>query len=527
MYSAVVIDDEPRVTRGLSRLIPRLDPEWSVVGQAKNGLEGIELVKSKKPDLVITDIRMPKMNGLDMLNSLRTDQVHIVVLSGYGYFEYAQTAIKFGAFDYLLKPMKSEQIYDVLQRIKQIKKDQNQQNKQQLHSSDYSAEWKEWLLYSSLSQTALPANLQKALKFKERQARVVMIEIDALDELVAEDSWGDRKLVSFAVRNVLGEIMESLYPIEYLFMFQEGTQLLYLCLGSCHEETQIEHARQMVDAVKTCLKLSISVSVSESIDEVRQIPESFRQASIAMQNKWIRGHGSVNTYTDTLINDADAAHYPLSLEEAIILSIRHAKTDDAVAYTREFFAAISHRQMSYQLFRRYYMQLSAAVIRVLYEYHIYDIVLKELPNIYDLLEKHSSVEYMHRIMRELITASVSAVEWTKTRKNGRISELALQYIHEQYMKDVSLEDVAGQIQMSPNYFSTFFKQELGVTFVEYLTRLRIDKAKSLMANGQLRLYEIAAMVGYQDVKYFSRVFKRNVGVTPAEYRSFFFRKEQR
>lgn len=118
MYKALIVDDEPKVRSGLTKLIPALDAEWTVVGQAKNGNEALELVRRDMPDLVITDIRMPNMNGLDLLNVLREYPVQVVILSGYGYFEYAKTAIRFGAFDYLLKPLKPDEVRDLLGRLK-------------------------------------------------------------------------------------------------------------------------------------------------------------------------------------------------------------------------------------------------------------------------------------------------------------------------------------------------------------------------------------------------------------------------
>ena len=101
MLKAMIVDDEPRIRRGLKALIPQLDGDWTVCGEAKNGREALEMVKRELPDLVITDIRMPYMNGLDLLSALREYPVQVVILSGYGYFEYARTAIKFGAYDFL------------------------------------------------------------------------------------------------------------------------------------------------------------------------------------------------------------------------------------------------------------------------------------------------------------------------------------------------------------------------------------------------------------------------------------------
>lgn len=117
------------------------------------------------------------------------------------------------------------------------------------------------------------------------------------------------------------------------------------------------------------------------------------------------------------------------------------------------------------------------------------------------------------------------IEWNSKRRHDRTIDVAINFIRRNYADDISLEDVAMQARMSATYFSTYFRQETGNNFVAYLTRLRMDEAKSLMGVAELRLYEISGMVGYRDVKYFSRLFKRQTGMTPAQYRESIFRKE--
>lgn len=515
MYRAVIIDDEPRVRRGMTALIPQLDPEWSVIGQAKNGFEGLELVRRERPDLVITDIRMPKMNGLDLLNQLRGQEAHVVILSGYGLFEYAQTAIKFGALDYLLKPMKPDQIQQVLQRVKALKASASIESSRNVLGEDDSALWKAWLFEG---ETDFPPDaLSLVPLIQERPFRVLLIEIDEFDELTSEDQWGDRQLLLFAVKNIIQDVLRIHSEVTCVYMLQQGPQLAFLV----ENDPATTISESVAEQVRAWIKISVSIGLSPESRGLSAVPLAYRQAREAMQNKWIYGLGRVHHYGSAADGELSTG-YPLQLEETLVLALRNGQLEDALKHLDQFKAAVTHAPMSYRLIRRYYLQLASSIMRLLYEYKIVEYVVKSQPELFEIMDQDHPLEQFHQRLVQMISACADAMEWTRSHRHQRIIERAIQYIHEHYMKEVSLEDVAMDCKMSSGYFSSFFKQEKGVTFIEYITRLRIDKAKTLMSDESLRLYEIAELVGYQDVKYFSRVFKRNVGVTPAEYRQFFF-----
>ena len=321
------------------------------------------------------------------------------------------------------------------------------------------------------SQTQItPTKLSNMIRLEKLPYRILVIEIDSLDELVSEDQWGDRKLVIFAVRNVLSDLMALITEIECIYMFQEGSQLSYLFKGESSESDIKQWATEFIHHINTYIKLSISIGISNSSYDVNQIPSNYSHASVAIQNKWIHGLGSVCMYSELLMDERLSSGYPIHIEECLIIAIRNNQAKEAIQYLQKFMTAISLESIAYRIFRRYYLQLSASVIRVLYEYKSYDLVLKELPNMYELLERNSSVTYMHQIMEELILASIESIEWVKKRKNRHLSDKAIQFIHDHYMKDISLDEVAGSLHMSSNYFSSFFKQEKGITFVEYVTQ---------------------------------------------------------
>ncbi|WP_162463268.1 response regulator [Paenibacillus psychroresistens] len=521
MYNVIIIDDEPKVRKGLGNLIPMLDAEWSVIGEAKNGLEGIELVKSLSPDLVITDIRMPKMNGLDLLNQLRGYPVLVVILSGYGYFEYAQTAIKFGAFEYLLKPIKPMEIQDMLLRIKQSIRMQRGSKQLSELKLDCSTLWKEWLLEEPIA--AEPSQRLEELYQVKASFRILIIEIDEIDELILKDRWGDRRLVFFAVRNIVEDIIREEQASECSFMFQHGAQLSYFFMDYPNEQ---EISLKIIAAIKSWLKFSVSIGISEVHTRLRDTPLAWKQAQEATQNKWIHGQGSVCLYSHFQVEELIAIGYPLALEQALVGAVISGQEEQALERLYTFLDEISTAPaMTFRLFRRFSLQLAAAILRLLYEHKVSDLVMRELSQPADFLESGSTIPKLRVGLTGLIRSSVNSLRWLKEQKNHQTLEPVLEYVQRNYMKDISLEEAVQIAQMSTSYFCAFFRQEVGVTFVEHLTRVRMEKSRQLMIHEDLKLYEIAKMVGYQDVKYFSRVFKRSHNISPAEYRQFFFQKE--
>lgn len=523
-YRAVIVDDEPRVRRGLTALIPRLDSEWEVVGEAKNGVEAIELVKREKPDLVISDIRMPQMNGLDLLSALKEYPVHVVILSGYGYFEYAQTAVKFGAFDYLLKPVKPAEIENLLKRVKELKRLPMPSAETHHNPLNFANWWKEWLSESEESADYAD-KLKQQLPQSASRYQMMTIEIDRYDELITDDQWGDKQLVTFAVRNIVNEIMADSEhgQLNGTYLFSRGSQFTYLFVnGIC----QYEQAERLIGQVKKWVKISISIGLSEETADFNVLPDLYRHAGEALQNKWIYGDGLVCRYEDVSKESNETIDYPSEIDEAIVRSIRGGDAEKALEGLSAFMDKVMKVNIPFRLFRRLGLQLLSSVFRVVYENKIQErVVERSSHQPQELFHRNFTVEEYVRYMSELIHSIVISLEWNRQQKHNRTIEKAMEFIRVNYPKDLSLEDVAAHVNVSGSYFSTYFKQETGESFIEYLTRLRMEKAKMLMMNAELRLYEICQLVGYQDVKYFSRLFKRNVGVSPAEYRQFFYRKE--
>lgn len=526
MYKALIVDDEPKVRSGLTKLIPTLDAEWTVVGQAKNGNEALELVRREMPDLVITDIRMPNMNGLDLLNVLREYPVQVVILSGYGYFEYAKTAIRFGAFDYLLKPLKPDEVRDLLGRLKKEIRKPEAGAAAITADFHYVKLWKDWLLGIEDSADHLD-RLCGQLPEGVSGYHIIAIDIEDFDELVTEDQWGDRQLVVFAVRNIVYEILHAREDVGSRFLFANASQIYFLLHGGpCPRDVY----ELMIYEVRRWVRISISVGISGRTGEFAELPRAFTEAREALLNRWIYGSGLVHEHGELARtsegNAGNAPGYPSDLDEALVLALREGDEERVREVLRRFVGTVLEQNVVYPVFHGYCLQLLSSVVRYVHEQKITALVFQDELKPYEWFQVNFSADEFIRFVDELTAAAIEKAEWKKQQKHNRTLETAVSFIHRNYMHDISLNDVACKAGMSSSYFSSFFKQEMGMSFIEYLTQFRMDKAKNLMMDPDLKLYNISEMVGYQDVKYFSRLFKKTEGVTPGEYRQFFYRKDE-
>ncbi|TLS49531.1 response regulator [Paenibacillus antri] len=523
MYKIVVVDDEPKVRRGLTKLIPQLDPEWVVAGEAKNGTEALELVKRELPDAVITDIRMPRMNGLELLSALKEYSMHVVILSGYGYFEYAQTAVKFGAFDFLLKPLKPDDIRDALHRMK-LQSRKRLQDSAPRNDPTLGKLWKDWLLGVEDGRE-YRERLERTMPDAAGPLQLMAIEVARFDELITEDQWGDRQLVSFAVRNIVQEILASeasARPEECRFLFANGAQLYFLLPAGVGTHRL---CLRMIEQVKRWVNISISIGLSGDTHAFGELPEALRQAQEALLGKWVYGDGTSHAFLGASSTNETVLDYPVEREVALLRAMQNGRQEEANEELRRFADEVRSKNPTFQAARSHCVQLLTAVVRTMHRTNVPPYVLQEIEPM-DLLHRHFTLEQFLAYVDELVSAYVANVRWNKRNKHHRLMDKALVYIRERYNRDLSLEEAAEQAEMSPSYFSSIFKQETGSSFVEYVTGMRIDESKELMKDPSLRLYEIARMVGYQDQKYYSRLFKKTTGVTPAEYRQFFCRMEE-
>ena len=529
MYRVLLVDDENLTLDFLKMAIPKQDPDWEIAAACLDGMEAFEWLQSHTVDLILTDIKMPEMSGLELCQQihLRNPEQKIVILSGHDEFKFAQQAIQYGVVDYLLKPISLTELKNTLCKIK----------------SALQAERAEKLAYHSLLEMSEDGKKQIAAHFIQAMIENSNVEIKSLYPLIHRmkisliEGAGIMMLLSLDEDVLLQNGIQArdiplfrfiLYrlTLEYTEQFAIGAWVTLdqeentlLLLSADDTESVQALARQLYEKIAQLMRehagLSISAGVSSLFYDVMEMETAYRQAGIALSSRLFCTAGTYYPMEKIASETQDKIerlnHYVSSLRSALL-----DKNSMAQQLALQAIIQLMPNQTEAEALRfglYWVKELSKApqawpsekinrAITALYTYK------SSSQNTIQELFTHTSALF-----------SSSEVEKSERGKSeNSIVSQAEHFIHTNYAQPISLALVAEKIDVSPNYLSSLFHKELGESYSKYVTRVRMEHAKRLMKeNPGIRIYEIVNKVGYISVKHFSYVFKQLFGVTPGEY----------
>lgn len=518
-FRVMLVDDEPIILRSLKAAIPWDELDLEVVGEARSGDGALKLAREVSPHIIISDIRMPGMDGITLMKELKADQARriIIFISGYGEFEYAREALREGAFDYLLKPIDHDELTETIARAartleKQIADDQ------MLHSIKVlSLLARERMLTEFIEGNRSPLQHMQWLEDSELEHGYTMAVIQLDQYLRLNELWSmdEKRLWLFAVRNVLEE-----WSLQHggltVFPFRSGEWVLLF--PNLTKERQEDIGRDLVQLIKRNTKLSCSVGFSPSMAGIDRLGTAYETAVRALYQRFYSGEEGVFLGApDSVLETASEAKYPKHLESLMVESIRTLHKERLLELFDETKAYIEEHAFSREMTERVLLEMSVVLYRqfehmkVLFEWS-----LEEL-----LQELHASgtLQQLMNVIKSHFSKWIAESRSGQAKDNVQaVMGKAKEYIAENYQKDLTIEEVSELADLSISHFCTLFKGTTGYTFLEYLTECRIEKAKSILLNTDVKVYQVAPLVGYQDPRYFTQVFKKITGKTPSEYR---------
>lgn len=526
----MVIDDEPIVRKGLQKLIAWEEYGFQWLGTAENGEEALELIESKRPDLIIVDCKMPYMDGLELLGAVNERGIPLksVILSGYDEFMYAQQALKLGASDYLLKPPDLERFLEVILRVKKEWEAENRL-KQQLKDNHP-------VMVERFLLSLIDGAKQSADSFQEKVGylklpidpgpfRICRLEIEDESGQLDRYTIEDQQLIGFAVVNIIGETFEE-WPSKVFF--QEGNRC-FIMLFNIEDKEQVPQLRQLllqlIDNLKATLKLAATIGVSRHFASViNECKPAYEAANIALQYKYYTGANKVIFLEDVEeeqggVVAAPKEREPLN-EEELLMSIRVCNGSGLEAWLTSFILLLKEQGYSIHETKTLSLQQMIAATHTMIEMHP-QLQLDELLTAEDIEQifRAGTLDELAQLLRGFLFKLLSLTQ--NMRKSGKnaVIERAKSFIQTQYAGNITLETIAAEVFLSPVYLSFLFKQVEAMNITDYIANIRIENAKRLLKTTSSKTYEIANLVGYQDDKYFSRIFKKKVGITPSEYRN--------
>lgn len=532
MLKLVIVDDEEYVIKGLKKFI-----DWEALGveitdSASNGSEGLEKILHHQPDIVLADIKMPIMDGLQMIRECHEKGINskYVVLSGYGEFEYAREGIKYGVIDYILKPSTPDEITEVMKKAVTVCLDEKEKAvqdtllKERLKQSIpiLTEKFIEEIFEGNIPDE--PELREKAeflnLDIENKEYRVLALQIDSYSEFIEKSNEEERQLKKISILskacklfNVTNTYLNFIERSSHLLLVMDPEPINY------DQNKMIEKKAQwLIEEVSRSLGVSLSIGVGEPVRSLRKIADSFSQSKECLKFKLQFGYGKVIFYEDIVCTQIKVPVLNLYNKDQLIDALKTRDKNKISDCIKSFISNIRE----YKFILLDYVKLSLIEMVGIVSLTLYQIGEKETNILHEatLWKDIEEIETAREI-EAWLTNFFDVIFSTITQKNNqritRVLEQIIEYIQANYNKDISIEDISKRIFLTPNYLSNIFSKNMGENFTKYLVRYRIEKAKELLRTGKYKVYEISEMVGYKNTDYFSRIFKEYSGVTPSEY----------
>lgn len=527
MYKIMLADDEGIVIDSLKFIIEKEFGDECVVEYAKTGRKVIELAENFRPDIAIMDIQMPGINGIEAMKEIRKNYPGIIfiVMSAYDKFDYAKEAIKLGVLEYITKPMEKNKIISVLKNAmgmieqEREKRSNDLMIKEKLETVVPIIE--SGLIYSILFPEHFLEDIENyktILGISQNYAYMIAVVCgDAQEGNHMTNAIGSSVRMQKHYQEVR-ECLKEYYQCMVGTVMSNKLAVLVPCENSKMDYNEridlIEKSRELVRRMRKKTDISFRIGIGR-VKELYNLSESYDEALNAL----LITTGSVAHVDDLPIGCDYAGDYPIDLEKKLFEEIEKGEVNNAAATARMFFDWMAENNPdSLMEIRTKVLEFALWAEHLAYEKGG---MTYQFNSRQDYLPAIMGTQDLGQLKEWFVTKIIAACQNILSKrgeKSNSVIETAKKYIKNNYSRDISLEDVSRAVNISPYYFSKIFKEDTGENFIEYLTNIRIEKAKELLETTDYSMKEICAEIGYSDPNYFSRSFKKNVGVTPTEYK---------
>lgn len=538
MLRTFLAEDEIVVRENIKKMVPWEQYGFELVGEASDGEMALPLIRKLKPDLLITDIKMPFMDGLTLCRMVRKELPHIkiVILSGYDDFNYAKEAINIGVEDYLLKPITKNAF---LERLREIRSRYEHEKSQKEYYEQFHREIQEYEKNSS--RDFFEGLISGTMDAGEIYGRADKLGLDIVSEaynilLFTLDSGnapvGQSETYSEWEAQAREKIEALFVDHPYALLFRSNI-FSYGVLVKEQRDRPGENTQVCVDSIRAILEDSPRsqewfIAAGEPVERLSNVKQSYHTALKTFARRYLYD-GHILAYSELNTGESGKENGEKYLKKVDVNALdpviiqkflSSGLLEETGSFIRDYFRAIGREPMASMVFRSYViLNVRFSVLSFLKKLG-YDTKLFEEGDTEDALEKGGkSMEAAMDYAEDMLRRAISIRDENSGNKNRSILESSIGYIRDHYMdENMSLNTVAQVANISANHFSAMFSQNVGQTFIEYLTFIRMEHAKELLRCTGKRSSEIAEEVGYKDAHYFSYLFKKTQGMTPSDYR---------
>ena len=532
-----LVEDEMVIRRGIKNSIDWEKEGYIFCGEASDGELAYPMIIKEKPDILITDIRMPFMDGLELCKLVKKElpNIKILILSGYDEFDYAKEAIRLGVTEYLLKPISSGKLLEALngvsESIRREKEDKDLVRKYMEEMRENTEHEKQKFFEQMIAGNLSMADALETGKKYEMNLSAGMYNLLLFRFTLGKENRKSGELLGEA-EYAIEKLTERL---EYVFEFQRGVEGWAFLLMADNEEQMSERVKELSKNLEEIMKNYSTIAyfggIGQPVARLRELEESFREAERALAARFtmelnriisvedIRMAQNVDTLDDIEITSFGEIEKTRTMLEKFL---NNGAEDEIDEFVDVYINELPEENLKSVLMRQYII-MDAYIVMMSFCEKIEGIegeMQAQSEELKNSMKTIQTLEEIKNYIRMLLKKIIGVRDTISGRRYSNIIEIAKDQIRKTYMSDeISLNTIAAEVGMSPSYFSSIFSKEMGKTFVEYLTEIRMDRAKELLMCSSMKTSEIGYEVGYKDPHYFSYIFKKTQNCTPKEFRA--------
>lgn len=532
-----LVEDEMVIRRGIKNSIDWEKEGYIFCGEASDGELAYPMIIKEKPDILITDIRMQFMDGLELCKLVKKElpNIKILILSGYDEFDYAKEAIRLGVTEYLLKPISSGKLLEALngvsESIRREKEDKDLVRKYMEEMRENTEHEKQKFFEQMIAGNLSMADALETGKKYEMNLSAGMYNLLLFRFTLGEENRKSGELLGEA-EYAIEKLTERL---EYVFEFQRGVEGWAFLLMADNEEQMSERVKELSKDLEEIMKNYSTIAyfggIGQPVARLRELEESFREAERALAARFtmelnriisvedIRMAQNVDTLDDIEITSFGEIEKTRTMLEKFL---NNGAEDEIDEFVDVYINELPEENLKSVLMRQYII-MDAYIVMMSFCEKIEGIegeMQAQSEELKNSMKTIQTLEEIKNYIRMLLKKIIGVRDTISGRRYSDIIEIAKDQIRKTYMSDeISLNTIAAEVGMSPSYFSSIFSKEMGKTFVEYLTEIRMDRAKELLMCSSMKTSEIGYEVGYKDPHYFSYIFKKTQNCTPKEFRA--------
>lgn len=546
MYKLILVDDEEEVRQGILEKIEWDKHGFEIAGEAENGLEALEIAEKVIPDIVITDIKMPFMDGLTLAERFheKYPTTKIIILTGFDEFEYAKKAIQLNVVEYILKPISSKELTNVLDKIK-TKLDEEVAQKKDIEALKESYRKSLPLLREKFLISLINSELAReeimgearnyGLRIDGKGFAVALINPGNNDKPVAAGNvyelneqenpgaLSDRVLSRIAVLNICKEIMDR-YNSGIVFLHNDNIALIFISQENDRDAVTGE-ILQILEEIRVYIQkyhgFTVTIGLGSFCNDIICLNQSYKNAVNALDYSVVLGNNRVIYIEDVEPQGDKRVLFDETKEHVLSSSIKVGSPEEMTETIENLFNYIIIQKASFKDYQIYLLEMLTTILKVAEDMDVnMETLFGANYNLFVEIYKFKDIQEVKVWVSGICTKIKRYISKNRQDTCKLMVKNATDYIKGNYSdSEITIYKVCKYLHISTTYFSTIFKRETRYTFVNYLTHVRMEAAKELLRSTNLKTFEVARAVGYSEPNYFSYCFKKNFGISPSEFRN--------